>query len=806
MFMRSWVYFIVYFLVVFFMMGSMPWASIVNHGLKDVATVRALGMGNAFTSIGQGAGAMVYNPAGFAIQGRQYSLQWLDYKDRHYDTYFMHNLYAQPFGYSYWKIGDSSSNYLTVNAMGYGQRGSKSIDWGVTVKRVSGEDLGAPVSGWSSDLGVIVHLLPFMDVGAVGHDIVNKDVSVSSTWATGISLFTPKRNVIIAGDVYKNESDSLLKSRFGVEYIVAYGLTVRGGWYDDNFTAGAGVILPFGEIEYGVNLPEDATIASTHMLSFRLGRGTELDQFRKQYSAFKPKSYAILELGGAVIEGKTEVSLLGGHKIGSNDLVQLIRFAREDTSCKGFIVRISQFQSRLSVLGLVDEIRQELQKAKLEGKEIIVYIDHWATLPEYYIASIADKIYMPELGTISHLGIEVEIKKTGRFLSNFGIGSISISSGAFKDRLSPETAPLSLYEKRELEGLVNDLYHYVVDQIRSSRGISRDVFESLFTGQFITGSQAKETGLIDHFAYWSDLPEMLAASEEDEIRQTSLMAYQLPKTTTTLLSLFNRIAVIEIDGPIMGGHHESDLFYGGKTTGADDIDRVVALIEDAATIRGVIVRINSPGGSVLATDQIYQAIGRLRDAGKTVYVSMGNLAASGGYYIGLNSDKIFANPMTTMGSIGVFSSYRHYEDLYDVLGIDHDVVKTGKYMSVGKSRQALTMEELTMVQTYQDRYYQHFVNRVIQHRDLSEEEVYDVAQGQVFFGKLAEQLSLVDELGGFQDTVDALSKVLNISSPRLITYRSRPKWTMSKQILGGIMRPFNALMGRVQENMAYKSK
>jgi protease-4 len=775
--------------------GSIVDASIIDDGLQNVTVVRALGMGNAFTAIGSGEGAMIFNPAGLSLKGGRYSLQWLDYKDRNYDTYLMHSFYAQPFGYSYWKMKDHNKNYLTVNAVGYGQKGSQSIDWGLSIKRVSGEVSGVETAGWSSDLGVLIHFLPFMDVGVVGHDIVTNDLDISPTWVTGLALFTPKRRLIVATDFYHHNSS--LQARYGIEYMITNGLTARGGWYEDTFTAGAGIILPFGEIEYGVTLPQDSSKSSMHMLSFKLGRGTEVDEFRKHYSVFKPKSYAIVNLGGGTVEGKTEVSLLGGKKIGTNDLIQLIRFARDDQSCKGFILRISRFQGYLSALGVVDEIRQELQKAQSMDKEIIVYIDHWATLPEYYMASIADKIYMPELGTISHLGIEIEIQKTGQFLSNFGIGNTSIASGAFKDRLHSETKTLSLYEKHELEVLVDDLYHYVLNKIRNSRGLSNDVVDQIFKGQWITASEAKDMGLIDEFIYWSSLSDVVKDKNKKSLPQQPLIAYQPPPTTLTTFSLFNRIAVIEIDGPIMPGAHKSNLFYGGKITGANDIDKSVELIRKQPTIRGVIVRINSPGGSILATDQIYRAIGRLRDEGKLVYVSMGSMAASGGYYISLNSDKVFANPITMLGSIGVFSSYRNYEDLYDVVEIEHDVVKTGEYMSIGKSRKALTKKELTMVQQHQDLSYQQFVNKLIKHRGLSESEAYDVAQGQVFLGKTGKKLLLIDELGSFQDTIDSLSQALNISDPKLIMYRTQPKWQIPRGMLNGMVSPFKGVFQKL---------
>ena len=167
-------------------------------------------------------------------------------------------------------------------------------------------------------------------------------------------------------------------------------------------------------------------------------------------------------------------------------------------------------------------------------------------------------------------------------LSNFGVGSDSIGSGAFKDRLSSQTKSLSLYEKRELEGFIGDLYSHIINEIKVSRKLSEEAMSSAFTGQFITGYQAKSWGLVDGFAYWYTLPELLESGKdiEETVAALSLESYREPMKQQAIFSIFNQIAVIEIDGPIVEGRNKSNLFYGGKVTGADDIEQVIETIKE----------------------------------------------------------------------------------------------------------------------------------------------------------------------------------------------------------------------------------
>jgi protease IV len=263
----------------------------------------------------------------------------------------------------------------------------------------------------------------------------------------------------------------------------------------------------------------------------------------------------------------------------------------------------------------------------------------------------------------------------------------------------------------------------------------------------------------------------------------SIESYMTEQTPGSIFSPFNRIAVIEIDGSIHEGRNMQDAFVGGKSTGSDEIELISELVRKDFTIKGVLVRVNSFGGSLLASDQIYTAISKLKASGKPVYTSMGSMATSGGYYVALSSSKIYANPTTLTGSIGVISMYSNQAEFNDWLGFDVETIKTGKYMDMMSSNKKMTKEEEHMLREFQQEKYQYFVDKVVSSRSITKEEAADVAQGQLFTGKQAKELKLVDELGSYHDAVEGLAKAAGISGkPELVYYRPQPQMTMGSMM------------------------
>lgn len=751
-------------------------ANTLYDSLKRGIGTRPLSMGNAFTAIAENGAGTFYNPAGAASPGIFFQTENLDQRDTRFRSFTSQHITLSPFNYSKWETR-TEREQTTIHSYTYGQANNGPIDWGITYKNVRHRTSDRHVNGWSSDIGVLMQLTPDLRSGITVKDVLQEGIDVATTAQGGLAWETLDRSLLLSGDIiYHNDDTSTLESAFGAEYLLTNGFSVRAGVHNDTLSLGGRLQVGWLALDYGSIIPTNGD-DPTYMLSFGAGPGNKKQQTKEaKYALFKPSAYAIFGLSGNLIEGQSEFSLLGGQKIGSNDLLMLISDAANDETCHGFIIRIGQLSSSLGSIGIIQEIRDTLKNAKERGKTIHVYIDSWATLPEYYLASIADSITMPELGSISHMGIALEVTKIKKLLNNFGLDTQTIRSGDYKGALSSKSSTINVAERQQLDELVNTLYREVLLEIKHGRKLNWKDITSVFDGRLISAIQAKELGLIDHLGYWESVEKRVGIHKKskDPKRAKSLIAFAKEPEEPNIFSPNNRIAVIEIDGPIHSGMSGSNIIFGGKSTGAEDINTIVDFILADSGIRGVVLRVNSPGGSLIASDKIYTSLLKLKDAKKPVYVSMGNIAASGGYYISLASDKIFANSNTLTGSIGVISQFDNSEKLNAILGIEKDVIKTGKFMDMLSGSRPLTDEEINMLSTFQEQQYRVFTNKLKKHRNISDSETDAIAQGQLFTGKVAKDLRLIDNIGSYHDTINALANDIGIiGEPNILVFRKQ---------------------------------
>lgn len=228
-----------------------------------------------------------------------------------------------------------------------------------------------------------------------------------------------------------------------------------------------------------------------------------------------------------------------------------------------------------------------------------------------------------------------------------------------------------------------------------------------------------------------------------------------------------KLAVIYLEGEIMGGRGGGPGILG-QSGGTDPLLDQLRQISKDKEIKGVLLRINSPGGASAASQEVYQEVLKVKKAGKVVVVSMGDVAASGGYWIACAADKIVANPATMTGSIGVIMPLKNVQELLDKIGIQPETIKSGKYKDMGSSSRPLTPEERQLLQAMVDDIYQQFVDVVVAGRKMPKEQVVAVADGRVFTGRQAKELGLVDELGNYYDALDLLAKLSNIRGEPVI--------------------------------------
>lgn len=756
------------------------------HFMKDGIGIKSLSMGGTGVSRADGSESLYYNPAGLAYTGGEYTFQILDYKKTNNDLFESSLFYIGPFAYGNWKQR-ITGHYAEVNAISVGKRSANGIDWGVSYKMMHENNQDVLTNGWSTDLGLLARINSNLHFGILIQDFLKNEIEVPGTFRAGLSLMNEERSFVLSAEAqYDNQNNQeVVYGHYGLDVNISQGLNARLGYYQNTLTSGFNFTFPVGQIDFGLISPRDGVSPAIYMLGFKMGKGPNTKQTRRWDSMYHSNAYGQFAVNNDLIEGKSSISFLGGSKLGANDLLSAIHKVNSDPVCQGYLIRIKGIQNGLSTIAMIQELRRELLNGRKQGKYIVAYLEDWATLPEYYLASAADKIVMPELGLISHLGIEMEIKKTKSMFEQFGISNTIICTGLYKDSLNEASPTMNDQERAVIETVMNDLYHQVLYDIRESRQLKWETVGEIFDGRIVSAKEAQTMGLIDEIGYFDkakelantqnkkNTPDTITKSNKKQEVDVRDLAYFLPyEEPATMFGPDNRIAVVEIDGEIQQGANGNDILFGGKSTGADEIEAVLTKLKDDAGLKGILIRINSPGGSLIASDKIYTAIQKLKDSGKKVYTSMGNMAASGGYYIALNSNKIYANPGSLTGSIGVIQTINQMSGFNELFSIQYDRIQTGKYMSMFSPNKDMSEDELTILKNFQKTQYAAFFDKVSSERKIEIAILDPLAQGQVFTGKQAKDNKLVDELGNFYDAISDLKNELNIQGdPLLLFYR-----------------------------------
>ena len=710
-----------------------------------------------FEGMGQAAGAngsLLHNPAGIAKTGVGYGYHHFDLSTL--DSY-VHAVQYQPFEYRYFQKADGLGNGIWVNALGFGYSGNGFLDWGLSYKWVKGIEQQKLIQGGSADIGMICRLTSFATLGMTAKDIYRKELEVSPSYVVGLSL--EQENWGVNTDFIFLDGVNV---NVGVQYKIAPSWLIQAGSHNGYITAGLGfnvsnVIVQTAYVNQDQQAPK-------YMGGIQLSK----KDISNSKILFKRHTWAKVSLGSNLASGKPEVSYWGGSKWGTNDLITMIHMAAEDPYCEGFLIELDGFSKTLGSLALVQEIRGELQKAKKKGKKLYVFLNDFTTLPEYYLASIADKIIMPELGAISQLGVLIEMRQTKAFLKQFGLENTLLTQGKFKSVFAGGV--LDAQDEQYVQELVDHLHRQVFQDIMLSRGVLAKEGKPVFDGRLITAREAKNLGFIDEFE-----EDFYSPSFNIEENVNPLQAFAQPQKNL-FNAFFYRIAILEIDGEITQGRNTSELLSGTKTTGSQDIEKLTKEIGEDFRVKGVLIRINSQGGNGIDAYRMFNAIQKLKESGKVVYVSMGEVAASGGYFSAMNAHKIYANRATLTGSIGVVGSQFNKEKLEKWLGITYKTISSGAYM-MSPSR-SLSKPQEDMLIKYQEVFYQHFLSKLRESRYLEGDELVQVGQGQVILGDTAKSLLLIDELGGFYDAIEDLSKRLNMEDPYLVFYRVLPQYQL----------------------------
>ncbi len=410
-------------------------------------------------------------------------------------------------------------------------------------------------------------------------------------------------------------------------------------------------------------------------------------------------------------------------------------------------------------LATLKEVRAALERFRAAGKTIVAYNMDWGQR-EYYLSSVANTIVLNPLGEMEVKGLSTQPMFMAGALQKYGIGVQVIREGKYKGAVEPYLlTKLSPENRLQNEKLLGDLWGEWRSAVGKSRNLSPQQLQAIADNQvLLPPDEAKARGLVDKVAYFDQvlgqLKQLTGDNKEDKtFRQISLTKYaEVPgKSLGVERSSQNQIAIIYAEGNIVDGQ-------GGLTeVGGDRFAKMLRRLRQDNDVKAVVLRVNSPGGSATAAEVMQREV-RLTRQVKPVVVSMGDVAASGGYWISADADRIFAEPNTITGSIGVFGLLFNVQKLANNNGITWDVVKTARYADTQTVSRPKTPQELKFYQQSVDRIYNLFLSKVANGRKIPLPNVAQIAQGRVWSGMAAKQVGLVDEIGGLDAAIHYAAK------------------------------------------------
>lgn len=491
--------------------------------------------------------------------------------------------------------------------------------------------------------------------------------------------------------------------------------------------------------------------------------GSMINSFGKQESfALQNNSVLNLRLQGSIQERGAESDpfseLLGNRTVtmGLNDIVGAIRKAKNNDKVKGIYLDSRIFTASNATLS---EIRQELENFKESGKFIVAYADNY-TQNGYYLASVADKVAINPQGMLDIHGMASVPFFFKDALKKIGVEVQLFKVGTYKSAVEPFTqTEMSAENREQVSSVINDIWNSMKIDMAASRNMESYRIDSI-ANQFPMLKKADfllVQNLVDTILYEGEmknyLRELIGIDADAKIPSATVADMKTVKTQAIKKSS-NSIALLYAYGNIISGT---------GSTGIQDkylVNEIEKLRKDD-DIKAVVFRINSGGGSAYASEQIWKAISDLKEK-KPVVVSMGDLAASGGYYIACNANKIVAQPTTITGSIGIFGLFPDLSGTLDKLGIDADVVKTNEFSDFGNISRAFNAKETEMMQSYVDNGYDLFLTRCAEGREMPKDSLAKYAEGRIWTGNHAKDIGLVDELGGIGEAINIAAELANL--------------------------------------------
>lgn len=508
-------------------------------------------------------------------------------------------------------------------------------------------------------------------------------------------------------------------------------------------------------------------------------------------TTIKNNTVLMIDLNGPIIDrGNDEIDIeniinQSEGSIGLNNILSSIEKAKVDDRIKGIYLNVENVSASIATL---EEIRNKLKEFKDSTDKFIVSYGEIYAQSAYYISSVADEIYLHPQGVLELKGLAFQGMFYKNTLEKLEVEAQIIRHGKFKSAVEPFMLDkMSNSNRVQVSKFLNSLWGDLTKGISNDRDLSQKEINSMAQNLLIQeASQALQYKLVDKLAFKDQLIDSLKTkldlTEDQKINFVSLNKYKnVPVKSENTKYSKNKIAVIYAVGDINGGEGSPE------SIGSEGLSKTIREAREDKNVKAIVLRVNSPGGSALASETILREMALAKEA-KPVIVSMGDVAASGGYYIACQADTIVANPTTITGSIGVFGVLMNAKEmLNNKLGITIDTVKTNKHADIGTILRPLTSVERQVIQTSVEKVYDTFISRVALGRSLTKEYVDSVGQGRVWTGRDALELGLVDVLGGLETAIEISSNMANLQDYRIVNLPKQkdPIEAFFEDLMGG---------------------
>ncbi len=708
--------------------------------------------------------AGMINPAGlafFSSIGVRYSHSFTDssYKG---DDALMINSRRGFFGIEW--LNHSSGKFRRKYTIAMGDRLAPNFYIGLSYDRFNGNTLYNKKNSWK--IGLLYHARPSIALGLTVDRLNEPRFQLDRQerlYRPGIAVRPFGKKYSFSSDARWIEGESLSK-------------------LNSNFRAAIG---PFKKLSFSIDYATEGLwrLGFTYDLEQtkigtqgRYDRGREfaggsyfIELGASNYgSAPRSAGTGVISFRGDIVEEPAGKKLFGHSQRSFFNVISALRKGANDPSIKALFIRLDN--ARLNFAS-AQEIRSAIMEYRKNGKNVTLFFDNGGNL-SYYIGSAADEIYMSPSGYLELKGISATATFYAGAMEKLGVKAQVIRTGPHKTYADAYTeCGLTDAAREQLEWLLDDLYDQFVKDISSGRKIVIGKVKEFIDNGPYTAKEAYAKGLIDGLMYYDDLFDN---DDPKYIKTIDLYKHYSKDLINTRWSEPKNIALVYADGGIRSGKSGRGLL-GGKSVGSSTLARALKKVRNDRNIKAVVLRVNSPGGGLFASDEIYRQIELLKGR-KPLIVSMAGVAASGGYYISMAGDDIIALPGTITGSIGVVAGKPDLSGFYEKIGVNKETIKRGKHADILSFNRPATNEELSKTQLQIEQYYDDFVSKVSAWRNLEYDSVNAIAGGRVWTGRQALKRGLIDSYGGIWEAVELARQKAGIDPEDKLIIEPYPKY------------------------------